>query len=197
MLPLLLFALVARAGSAAVAATQLRLTFSPNASELIAGWTSLGAAPPGSTLIQSGASPTALTLTGAGSATSFGNDQCAANATRTSHAAPFPVPPGGTAYYRVSADAGASWSAVRAAHNPARAYPVTVALWGDLGVECGGVLPPSPGFAGGQCTAVPQLAQDSEGGAHQYTIHFGVSVRALRGQGGLAAAAAAAAPSPI
>lgn len=177
MLALALLLLAARTALAAptAAATQLRITFSPNADELIAGWTSMGAAAPGATRIQAGPSPTSLTFSGAGSAVAFENDQCpGSNATRTSHAAPFPAPQGATTYYRVSADAGASWSPVQAARNPARAYPVTVALWGDLGVECGGVLPPSPGFAGGQCTAVPQLAKDSAAGAHQYTIHFGV-----------------------
>ena len=183
MLALALLLLAARAACAAptAAATQLRITFSPNADELIAGWTSMGAAAPGATRIQAGPSPTSLTFSGAGSAVAFENDQCpGSNATRTSHAAPFPAPQGATTYYRVSADAGASWSPVQAARNPARAYPVTVALWGDLGVECGGVLPPSPGFAGGQCTAVPQLAKDSAAGAHQYTIHFGVRPASAR-----------------
>jgi hypothetical protein len=55
---------------------------------------------------------------------------------------------------RRSVDGGASWSLPRTASNPSRAgYPSAVALWGDLGVECGGVLPPQPGFAGGPCTA--------------------------------------------
>jgi hypothetical protein len=155
-------------------ATQIRITFSPNTEELYAGWTSAGAAPPGAALLQAGASPTALLITRPGVSTTFTNEFCAnASGLRTSHAAAFPAPAGSTTYYRVSADGGASWSATFAAQNPARTYPVTVALWGDLGVECGGVLPPSPGFAGGQCTAVPQLATDSAGGAHQYTLHFG------------------------
>jgi hypothetical protein len=37
------------------------------------------------------------------------------------------------------------------------------------------VLPPQPGFAGGPCTAVPQVAADSAAGAHDWTAHFGDS----------------------
>jgi hypothetical protein len=73
----------------------------------------------------------------------------------------------------VSADGGATWSNVTAAHNPARGFPMSIALWGDMGVECGGVLPPQPGFAGGPCTAVPQIAADSAAGAHAWTAHYG------------------------
>jgi len=86
--------------------------------------------------------------------------------------APFPAAPGRETYYRVSSD-GLNWSDVFAVVNPLRSFPMRVALWGDLGVECGGVLPRSPGFAGGQCTAVPQLALDSAAGMHDFTIHFG------------------------
>ena len=153
---------------------QLRVTFSPRADELVAGWTSFGApSAPNHTLVQSGSSPTALHTTTAGSTTTFGNDQCPTNSTRTSHMAAFPAPAGAVTYYRASSDGGATWSPVAAAHNPSRAFPLRVALWGDLGVECGGVLPPSPGFAGGQCSAVPQLALDSASGAHDFTVHFG------------------------
>ena len=156
-------------------ATQVRITFSPKENELIAGFTSMGSNPSGLPLVQSGSSASALNTTTQGSSVAFNNDQCPGNSTRTSHAVPFPAPAGSDVFYRVSADSGASWSAVYEAHNPARAYPATVALWGDMGVECGGVLPPSPGFAGGQCTAVPQLTVDSAAGRHNYSILFGDS----------------------
>jgi len=167
------FILLAAAVSAAPP-TQVRLTFHADADTLVAGWTSAGVAPGGATLVQAGATPASLGASLPGTALSFESDECpGANNTRTSHAAPFPAPAGAVTYYRVSADGGASWSAVLSASNPSRGFPQTVALWGDMGIECGGVLPAQPGFAGGQCTAVPQLAKDSAAGAHDLTIHFG------------------------
>jgi hypothetical protein len=167
------FALFAAAASAAAIGppSQLRVTFSPRAAELVAGWTTLGIAP--SSTVESGPAPDKLSTRTVGSITTFANDKCPTNSTRTSHSAAFPAPPGVDTFYRVSSDGGATWSNVTRARNPARAYPARVALWGDLGVECGGVLPPSPGFAGGQCTAVPQLALDGARESHGYTIHFG------------------------
>jgi hypothetical protein len=157
-------------GVGAETPSQLRVTFSPNPDELIAGWTSFGSS--SLALVQSGPSPNKLITHTSGVTTTFANDQCPGNSTRTSHAATFPAPAGADIYYRVSAD-GATWSPVQAARNPARAYPLRVALWGDLGVECGGVLPPSPGFAGGQCSAVSQLTLDSASAKHDFSIHFG------------------------
>ena len=153
--------------------TQLRVTFSPRANELVAGWTSLGTVAPGASLLEAGPSPTLLTTRVAGATVAFGNEYCPDNSTRTSHSAAFPAPPGAVTYYRVTSDGGATWSAVLGARNPQRDFPLAIALWGDLGVECGGVLPPSPGFAGGQCTAVPQLAADAQAGRHALSIHFG------------------------
>jgi hypothetical protein len=83
------------------------------------------------------------------------------------------VAAGSSAWYDVSADGGASFSTPRLAHNPSRGYPQAVAIWADMGVECGGVLPPSPGFAGGQCTAAYQLAADAAAGTYDYAVHGG------------------------
>jgi len=108
-----------------------------------------------------------------GNSTSYLDDECK-NTTRWTHAAFLDVPPGSDVFYRVSSDGGVSWSATTVASNPQRShYPQRVALWGDMGVECGGILPPSPSFAGGQCTAVPALISDSAAGAHDWTLHFG------------------------
>lgn len=170
---LLLLLVLAAAAAAPSPATQLRLTFHPDPDTLVAGFTSMGAAPPGATLVQSGPAPNALGAPSSGTFVVFGNEYCPLNSSRTSHAAPFPAPAGAVTYYRVSADGGATWSNVTAAHNPARGFPMSIALWGDMGVECGGVLPPQPGFAGGPCTAVPQIAADSVAGVHAWTAHFG------------------------
>lgn len=169
----LLLLVLATAAAAPSPATQLRLTFHPDPDTLVAGFTSMGAAPPGATLVQSGPAPDALGAPSSGTSVVFGNQYCPNNSSRTSHAAPFPAPAGAVTYYRVSADGGATWSDVTAAHNPARGFPMSIALWGDMGIECGGVLPPQPGFAGGPCTAVPQIAADSAAGAHAWTAHFG------------------------
>jgi hypothetical protein len=157
-----------------ISPSQLRLTFAPNINELVVGWTSHGDNTNHVPLVESGPSASALNTTTAGTSVSFTNSYCpASNSTRTSHFAAFPARAGATTFYRVSSDSGGSWSPVLPAINPARGFPVRVALWGDLGVDCGGVLPPSPGFAGGQCTAVPQLAKDSASGAHQFSVHYG------------------------
>jgi hypothetical protein len=151
--------------------SQLRVHLAPSTDSLVAAWTTLGAAPSG--VLEFGATPATSDGVVNATSTAFGNVACPDNSTRTSFFAAFPVAAGSSAYYRVSADGGASWSAPRAAANPARGFPSRVALWGDLGVECGGVLPPSPGFAGGQCSAAGALAADAAAGAHDWALHFG------------------------
>ena len=157
---------------ASSAPSQLRLHLAPSTDALVIAWTTLGASQ-GSSIVRFGSTPDSLNASAPGVQTSFENSYCTTNSTRTSHYATFPVAAGDSAFYSVSGDGGATWSDPRMAHNPARSYPISIALWGDLGVECGGVLPPSPGFAGGQCSAAGQVAVDAAAGKHSSIIHFG------------------------
>lgn len=170
--PMLLLLLVAVLAAALPPPTQIRVTLAPSPSQLVVAWASVGDGS-FSPLVQWGVSSTALSHTRAGNAsTRFVNDLCA-NATRWTHAATIDVAAGTDAFYRVSSDAGATFSATLRVTNPARSYPLAVALWGDMGAACGGVLPPSPGFAGGQCTAIPALTADAAAGAHDFSFHIG------------------------
>ena len=155
---------------------QLHLTFSNLQSELIVTWHTVNL-PMAAPAIQHASTPSSpwSALIPAFSTTSFANDQCPANSTRYSASARLPLAPGESAMYRVTSDGGATFSSPATATNPLRAYPQRVALWGDLGVACGGVLPPSPGFAGGPCSAAGQLAADAAAGAHDWSLHYGDS----------------------
>ena len=159
--------------SAFAADPQLHLTLSSSADELVVTWHAVNTSlsHPALQYSTSGAwSPSIPAF----ATNSFANDECPSTI-RFSASASLPLPAGATCQYRVTSDGGATWSPPYTATNPARGFPLTVALWGDLGVDCGGVLPPSPGFAGGQCTAAGQLALDAESGAHHLSIHFGDS----------------------
>lgn len=161
--------------------TQLRLSFSGESSTLTVAWTTV-ASTDASAKLQYG--PTsALGSTAPPPVYDTWVNDIQSNSSRTSYRAFLPVSPGASVYYRVGSDAG-GWSATTQAFNPPSTYPSTVALWGDLGVECGGILPPSPTFYGGQCTAVPQLILDSNAGKHQHTILFGDSAYNMDERGG-------------
>jgi hypothetical protein len=152
--------------------TQLRITFSGESDTLIAAWTTVGST---DTLAQLQYGPTSsLGSSSPSTYATWKNDLCS-NSSRTSYRATLPVAPGASVYYRVGSDAGGC-SATTQAFNAPPTYPSKVALWGDLGVECGGILPPTPGsYYGGQCTSVPQLILDSKAGKHDHTILFGDS----------------------
>ena len=158
--------------SIATPPSQLRLTFSPNPNSLIIAWTTFGL-PSGTSIVEYG--PTlSLGQSNQGINEPFDNYYCpGSNSTRTSHSAEFSILAGSSAYYRVSGDGGLTFSDIYEAFNPSRSYPQVVSLWGDAGIECGGILPKQPGFAGGQCTNVYQVSNDSSTGLHQWTLHFG------------------------
>ena len=167
---------VSVAAASAIADPQLHLTFSNIDNELVVTWHTVNL-PMVSPSLQYAPTPSSpwSPLIPAFATTSFVNDQCPSNSTRFSAAARLPLAPGASATYRVTSDGGATFSAPATATNPLRAYPQRVALWGDLGVACGGVLPPSPGFAGGPCSAAGQLAADAAAGAHDWSLHYGDS----------------------
>ena len=100
--------LLVQAGAAPSPATQLRLTFHPDPDTLVAGFTSMGAAPPGATLVQSGPAPDALGAPSSGTSVVFGNQYCPNNSSRTSHAAPFPARSHTTACLPTAARRGAT-----------------------------------------------------------------------------------------
>jgi hypothetical protein len=165
---------VSKASSTSAPPSQLRLTFSPSEDSLVIAWTTFGL-PAGSSIVEFG-STISLGQSNQGTSMPFDNYDCPGlNATRTSHSAEFSIPAGSSAYYRVSGDGGVSFSEIYLATNPFRNYPQVVSLWGDAGIECGGVLPKQPGFAGGQCTNVYQVSNDSSVGKHFWTLHFGDS----------------------
>ncbi len=169
---MVLLSIVAAVAAAPIgAASQLRLHLAPNSDELTVAWTGMGSPLEG--ILRWGATPDALNSSAVSTSVAFDNYYCPGNSTRASHYATMHVAAGASAWYSVSADSGASYTAPRLAHNPSRGYPQAVAIWADMGVECGGVLPPSPGFAGGQCSAAYQLSVDAAAGVYEYAVHGG------------------------
>lgn len=174
-LPILFSALVLSCNG--VAPSQLRVHLAATPDALVFAWTSKLATGEYASIkwgeyasIKWG--PAGLSGTKLAISTLFDNVYCASNSTRISSYAEIPVPAGGSVSFSVTTD-GSTWSEPRIARNPQRGYPSRIALWGDLGVECGGVLPPSPGFAGGRCSAGDALASDVSAGRHEWALHFG------------------------
>ena len=73
--------------------------------------------------------------------------------------------PGSAVYYRVSGDGGASWSPPQRTAVVNRAFPQTVALWGDMAVQ--GVNAP--------VTSAAALAAEAAAGTYDHAFHIGDS----------------------
>lgn len=159
-----ILALCALASSAS--ALQLHLTLHPDPNTLVATWTTLAPAAPYA-LLAYGPEPmlTRLVAVNASSFT-YVMDTCPDNTTRSTHIATFPAPQAAATYFAVSTDGGVTWSGIFGpTHAPRAAFPLTLTLFGDMGIDTGATP-----------NAVPQLVADvHDGSLGQFVIHFGDS----------------------
>ena len=99
-----------------------------------------------------------------GSVSAYTNALCA-NSSHVTHVAELDAAgaPGSAVYYRVSGDGGASWSPAQRTAVVNRAFPQTVALWGDMAVQ--GVNAP--------VTSAAALAAEAAAGTYDHAVHIG------------------------
>jgi hypothetical protein len=166
--PLLAAMLAWAAAAAAPPQTpeQLHLTLHSDPDQLVATWTSWETAPaPAASVVAYGPTPDQLGSYAVGRAFAYESDLCPSNSSRSMHVVEFPAPRGAPTFYRVSAD-NATWSPVfrTAAPAPAADGSLTLAVFGDLGVNC-------------DVSSVPALVNDTAEGLHQLIVHYGDTVR--------------------
>jgi acid phosphatase type 7 len=141
---------------------QIHLTFHPDPTKLVVSWVSFESLP-FSSMVQYGPARDQLSQTNrAGRSLSYVNENeaCLTNSTRSVHTVDFVVNEGETVYYRVSGDNGLTFSDVLSTTGQSRAFPQSVALWGDMGINC-------------QLPAVPRIIEDALAQRHLYALHYG------------------------
>lgn len=137
---------------------QVHLTFHSDPNKLVVSWVSFEIKP-FSSIIEYGSRPHQLSNKNVGTFFSYQNDLCR-NTTRSIHTVEFNITEGELVFYHLSSDGGLKFSETFNTTGQKRAFPQTVALWGDMGVNC-------------QLSAVPRLIDDAFSGIHSYAIHYG------------------------
>uniref|UniRef100_A0A0G4HXW2 Purple acid phosphatase n=1 Tax=Chromera velia CCMP2878 TaxID=1169474 RepID=A0A0G4HXW2_9ALVE len=149
-----------RTSESAVSSHQVHLTLHPSPDRLVATWTSFGRNP--TAVLRFGFEKDGLDGVVNGEVDSYKAEKCSKEKWRTIHTAIFPVSGSKSTFYSVSSD-GVTWSdtfeALPVEHQK---VPMTVSLFGDMGILC-------------ETSSVPALVNATRKREHTAVVHFGDS----------------------